>query len=681
MTRVFLFARRSALVGSWIAALAVAIAPTWARAGSSAETPTKTEAPSTGLGDVSLRVIDLAGKIHLIGESAQTRGTALVFITTECPLCRKYVPELNRLARDYAARGIEFYVVIVDPLATRQQAKDFVTEFALEPVVLFDASGELIDQFAPTHVPEAFLFGANRSLAYRGRIDDRYRELRKPRREPTRRDLEVAIESVLAGESVAEPRTPAIGCLVEPIAREKRLADVTYHRDIAPLVLANCAECHRPGEVAPFALLSYDDCAKRGSWLEKVIDTGLMPPWLAEHGHGSFVGDRQLNEFQKSLISAWIEAGMPPGQEADEPSPPVFTEGWRLGEPDVVLEVPYDAVVPADGDDLFQHFVIPIEIPEDKTLIGFEFRPGNRAVVHHAVVFYDTMGAARARDAKTPEPGYTTFGSPGIPVTGVVGVWVPGMNPRFLPPGIGMTIPKGSDVLVQLHLHPTGKKEVDRSRVGLHFADKGDEVRQPMSRVPLVLGSLMIDVPAGESRHRISSSLTIPAPITVTSVVPHMHLIGREMRVTATPPEGEPISLIWIRRWNFYWQDNYVYREPVYLPAGTRIDIEGYFDNSDENPLNPHIPPRRVLFGNDSDEEMFLAMFQTVGHSPEAEQAIGEALLKQFRESWQTDPVKADARSRIIVEAIEFLGGGDVLLKMLLNKPKAADLPLQQGGG
>jgi hypothetical protein len=342
------------------------------------------------------------------------------------------------------------------------------------------------------------------------------------------------------------------------------------------------------------------------------------------------------------------------------------------------LESPDEVTIPADGDDTFQHFVVPIELSEDKTLIGFEFQPGNPAVVHHAVVFYDTMGAARKRDARTPEPGYRTFGSPGIPVTGVVGVWAPGMTPRYLPEDIGYRLPRRADLLLQIHLHPSGKVEKDRSRIGLYFAKASAGRPRSMSRVPLVLGTLMIDVPAGESSYRLASEITLPESVTLTSVLPHMHLIGKEMKVTAYPPRGEAIPLLWIQDWNFYWQDNYVYREPVTLPAGTRVAIEGIYDNSAGNPHNPSRPPRRVLFGNDSDEEMFLAVFQTVAHSAEGEKAIAAALVNGFRDDWQRPSVKPDARPRIVTEAIEFLGGGEVLLKMLLQ-PKGSPLAIRGG--
>jgi len=632
------------------------------------------------LGTASIRMLDMSGRLHLLGEKDQTRATVIVFLSTECPIARQFIPELRRIHDQFKSEHVEFYGVFSDPSVTWKQVDRFVREFSITFPVLFDGAGELATKLKPTHVPEAFVIDAHRAIVYHGRINDMYRQVGKRQLEATENDLIDAVASTIEGRLPAASFLPPIGCPIENLSTDSSTRQVTFNRDIAPLVFANCTECHRSGEVAPFALESFGDCVKRGDWLVQVTEKRLMPPWMAEAGHGDFLGERSLSTSQRDILKAWVAGGMKEGDPEDLPKSPDFTQGWRLGEPNLVLDMPYETVVPADGPDIFQHYVVSVPIPTDKTLIGFEFRPGNPAVVHHAVVFYDMLGAARVKDAKTPEPGYRTFGSPGVPVTGVVGVWVPGMTPRFLPKGIGMHIPKGADLLVQFHIHPSGKQEVDRSKIALYFADESAGSVKKMSRVPLVLGTMMIDVPAGEPNHKLISTMTIPAPITLMSVVPHMHLIGREMKITAKLPSGESKSLVWIKDWNFYWQDNYVYREPVDLPAGTQITIEGRFDNSEGNLLNPSHPPKRVFFGNDSDEEMFFAVFQTVGKTREAEQAIEHAVLTGFQEDWKNPSVRPDARPRIFAEALEFLGGGDVILKLLLTGDKAPLLQSRDGG-
>lgn len=612
------------------------------------------------------RILDLGGQIQVIGENADTRAIALVFLSTECPISRKYVPELNRIALQSIGTGkVEFYGVLSDPSVSRRDAMEFAREFGVQFPILFDTTGELADLCGPTHVPECFVFGADHALVYRGRIDDVYREIGRRQLEATTHELADAIQATLDGRVVAVARTVPIGCPVESAPAEERMAKATFNREIAPIVYANCVECHRPGEVAPFALSSYSDVAKRAEWITEVTESRRMPPWNASREHGRFLGERILTQTQIDWFTAWKNAGAPEGSPDDRPTEPAFPTGWRLGEPDLVIDAPFETSVPAGGEDIFQHYVIRFDVPEDKTLIGFEFRPGNPAVVHHAVLLYDSFGAARAKDNKTPEPGYRTFGSVGVPVTGVVGVWAPGMTPRFFPDGIGMPLPKGADFLLQLHYHPSGKDEVDRSQLGLFFAD-GPRSKS-ISRVPLVLGTLMLDVPAGASEHKVTSSVELPAPMTILSALPHMHLIGREMRVTATPPGGSPMDLIWIQRWNFYWQDNYVFKDPVRLPAGTRIDVEGSFDNSEENPTNPSRPPKRVLFGNDSDDEMFFAILQTVSDDPSADKLMERALLKQFQRDWTHSTIAADARPHIVAEAIEFFGGGEVFLRILMG--------------
>ena len=381
-----------------------------------------------------------------------------------------------------------------------------------------------------------------------------------------------------------------------------------------------------------------------------------MPPWKAEIGHSRFLGERRLTDAQITVIEAWAKAGAPQGQADDLPPQPQFASGWRLGKPDLELKAPAPFTVPAGGEDIFQHFIIPIDIPEDKTVVGFEFRAGNAAVVHHAILFLDTSGVGRRKDAETPEPGYKTFGSIGIPVAGIIGVWTPGMTPRFYPQGAGMPVHKGTDLVLQLHVHPSGKEETDQSSIALYFADK--PVERNMSRAPFLVGSIMIDIPAGAHEHTIKSSVTLPADITLISLMPHMHLVGKEMKLTATFPDGKVETLIWIKDWNFYWQDNYVYHEPIRLPAGTKLDVVSRYDNSEDNPLNPSKPAKRVFFGNGSTDEMCFGIFQLIVDKPSEERKLQGALFTTLLRDWSTADLDEEARTHILDEAGKLFGGG-----------------------
>lgn len=631
------------------ACLALALAGTGSR-GLAADDP-----PKVDLG--ALRVLDVQGGRHALDANASRAGSVFVFLSTECPISRQYVPELNRLAQAAATAPapVGVYGVLSDGSLSRRAANQFVEEFRVGFPILFDASSELADLFQPQHVPEAFVLDAAGSVVYRGRIDDLYPELGKRRVEATRRDLLEAITALSEKRPIANPRTEAVGCPFENRRPQGRETKVTYARDVAPILFANCVECHRPGEVAPFSLLTCDDAAKRAEGIARVVEKRLMPPWKAEVNFGHFLDERRLSDRQIALIKSWAGSGRAEGDAADLPPAPVFASGWRLGEPDAVVEVQTPLEVPADGPDIFQHFVIPTELVKDETIVAFEFRPGNASVVHHAIVFLDSSGRARARDAETPEPGWRTSGSIDAGITSVVGVWTPGMTPRFFPQNVGIPMSKGTDVVLQLHIHPSGKAETDRSKVALYFAKK--PVTRVMSRNPLLLGSLAIEIAPGAERHKVSSSVTLPLGLTLTSVFPHMHLIGREMKITATLPGGEAQPLIWIKDWNFYWQDSYVYREPVHLPSGTRLDIEASYDNSADNPFNPSSPPKKVLFGNDTTDEMCFGLFQAVADNPAEMRSLGPALMQSLMQEWNDAPISAEGRAHIMTEAMKLFGG------------------------
>jgi mono/diheme cytochrome c family protein len=602
-----------------------------------------------------LQILDVAGTIHELGDTDGLAGTVFVFISSECPISRKYVPELNRLSDAAAEKRLAFYAVLSDASISRVDAAKFIDEFSVSFPVLFDTSGDLAETFQPTHVPEAFVIRPQGQLVYRGRIDDLYADVDKKRIQASQRDLLAAIISVAAGKEVPVARTKAVGCKFESFASAAD-QEVTYARQIAPILQANCAECHRPGEVAPFSLLTHEDAAKRSEWIRDITASKLMPPWKAEAGHGHFVGSRRLSDRQIQQLAAWHEAGAPKGREADLPPAPEFAAGWRMGEPDLVLTAPDVYPVPADGPDVFQHFWVPIDIDEDKVVVGWEFRPGNPAVVHHAVIFLDAFQGSRKRDAETPEPGWTSSGSVDGSISGFFGVWTPGFTPRKFPNGAGIQIEKGSDMVFQLHLNPSGKKETDQSRIGLYFADKPVETK--LSSDPVVLGSIAIDVPPGEKRHRVSSTVELAADMKIFSTFPHMHLIAKEMKVTATKPDGETESLIWIKDWNFYWQDSYVYREPLELPAGTKIELNAYYDNSADNPFNTSDPLKPVRFGNNSSDEMCFLILQTIDEDPIAASANRNAIIGGLMRDITQADLSVEARTDIKAEAMKLFGSG-----------------------
>lgn len=429
--------------------------------------------------------------------------------------------------------------------------------------------------------------------------------------------------------------------------------DVTFHRDVVPILYRHCAECHRDGEIAPFPLMTYQDAAKRSEWIVENVSNRRMPPWKAEPGHGDFFGERRMNAAEIETISAWHKAGAPEGSASDAPPAPTFASGWGLGEPDVILESPHDVTVEAEGPDTFHHIVIPMGAAAGREISAVEFRPSNPRVVHHAIILVDPVGLGRERDAATPEPGYLTGGGFGVSLSGILTIWAPGVAARRLPSDVAIRLPEKGDVVVQLHLHPSGKKETDRSRVGIYFS-KEPAQRHIMSK-PLLFGPVTIDIPAGAKAHRVETSLKLPVDLWLTAVLPHMHYLGREIDVNATLPNGEDKSLILIRDWDFNWQDQYVYKEPVHLPAGTEVRVSAIYDNSAENPANPRTPPQRVVFGEETNQEMCLAIFQAIAAGPDDSEKVRDVVLKNMMQQIRDPAVPKDVVNNLMVPLREII--------------------------
>lgn len=390
-------------------------------------------------------------------------------------------------------------------------------------------------------------------------------------------------------------------------------ATPTFSKDVASILWKSCADCHRPGEVGPFSLLDYEDAAKRADFLADVAADRRMPPWKAEPGFGEFHNERRLSDADIATLRRWADAGAPKGDDAELPAKPKFVDGWSLGQPDLILQMPEAFTVPADGPDVYRCFVIPIGLGENRTVAAAEFRPGNRRVAHHAIMYLDANGAARQRDEKEPGMGYASFGGPGVLPTGGLGGWAPGAVPQRLPEGVGKFLRKGSDLVLQMHYHPNGKVETDRSSVGIYFT------KQPATTIVggIAILNTRLNIPAGESRHRVTAkSEPMPVDVNLMGLGPHMHLLGREMKVTAERPDGQTVPMLWIKDWDFNWQGAYGFRAPIRLPKGSVIHVEAVYDNSADNPHNPNSPPQRVTWGEQTTDEMCLVSVQLTTDSP-----------------------------------------------------------------
>jgi hypothetical protein len=423
---------------------------------------------------------------------------------------------------------------------------------------------------------------------------------------------------------------------------------VTFSENIAPIVYANCVTCHRPGEAAPFALISYEDVKRRGSLIAAVTQSRYMPPWHAAHGYGEFADERRLTDAQIAAIGDWVKQGMPQGDAAKMPKLPQFPDGWHLGKPDLILEMPAAYEVPASGPDIYRNFALPTGLTEDKWVRAVEYRPGARKVVHHAIFSFVRGGAVANLDHADGQPGFSGFtslglgGAPGAAPSGPLGGWAVGTTPVFMPEGLALPLAKGSDFILQLHLHPTGKAETERSTVGIYFADKAPDRRIYNIGQPGFFGLLSnLDIPAGEKNYSIKGTMKIPVDMRAYSVLAHAHYLGKEMKATATLPDGTIVPLLWIQDWDFNWQDRYNYKVPVLLPKGTQLDVTITYDNSADNPRNPSHPPKRVRWGLGSLDEMGGVQFQMVTARKEDEavmQAIGAAVVRAVGAQAAQDP-------------------------------------------
>ncbi len=380
--------------------------------------------------------------------------------------------------------------------------------------------------------------------------------------------------------------------------------EVTFSRDIAPLLQESCVECHREGGGGPFSLLSYRDASRKARTILRVVEDSYMPPWHAIGGDIALEGDRRLAPDQIATFRAWVEAGQPEGDPADLPPPPRFAKGWFLGEPDLVIRMEKAYELPAEGPDIYRNFVVPTGLKEKKYLRAVEFRPGTPGVVHHALLFVDDSGNARKADAKDELPG---FGEMPIDAAGgrQIGGWVPGAMPRPLPPGLAHTLPAGSDIVIQTHFHLSGKPETEQSTIGLYFTDQPPEREFTAIQIPPLFGAFSgVDLLPGDDHVSIHDSFELPVPVHAFGAHAHAHYRGKSLRMIAKLPSGESVNLLNIPDWDMDWQEDYRFVEQVFLPAGTRLEVDVVWDNSAESTDNPVVPPVRVRWGFESYDEM-----------------------------------------------------------------------------
>ena len=381
-------------------------------------------------------------------------------------------------------------------------------------------------------------------------------------------------------------------------------AQVTFSRDIAPILYRSCVLCHRAGESAPFPLLAYTDAKSRARQIAVVTRSRFMPPWLPEEGELKFADELRLSADEIARIQAWADQGAPEGDPADLPAKPKFAEGWQLGKPDVIARATKPYALPASGSDNYWNFVFRAPIDRTRWLNAIEIRPGDKRLVHHANVLVDRQQNGR-RQEKDPGAG---FGGMELTIESEVFdpdshflFWKPGSIPYVEPDGMALRLDKDTDLVLNTHLQPSGKPETIQPTLGLYFTDK------PATLHPILLqleNDRMLDIPAGDKRFVVTDEFTLPVDVDVLAIYPHAHYLGKDLRAIAKFPDGRSETLIHIPDWNLNWQAVYRYAQPFRLPKGTAISMNFVYDNSADNVRNPNDPPRRVVGGNRSVDEM-----------------------------------------------------------------------------
>jgi tetratricopeptide (TPR) repeat protein len=376
---------------------------------------------------------------------------------------------------------------------------------------------------------------------------------------------------------------------------------VTFTHDIAPIIFDRCGKCHHPGGSAPFSLITYEAVKQRATLIAAVTKTRLMPPWKAEPGYGEFIGLEPLTPSDIDRIQSWVDHGMPEGNPRDLPPVPRWTDGWQLGEPDLVVTLAAPYTLPAEGTDVFRNFTIPVPIDRTRFVRAMEFRPGTATAMHHANILTDQTPRSRQLDEQDPAPGYDGI----VPLSaaypdGYFLGWTPGQIVSLVPGSLAWRLEPGTDLLVETHMRPTGKPEAVQFSIGFYFGSDPPEHTPSMLR----LSRQGIDIPAGDNHYIVTDSYVLPVDVEVQAVQPHAHYRAREITGVATLPDGTTRWLIYIRDWDFNWQHVYRYATPFLLPKGTTIAMRYTYDNSAENPRNPQQPPQRAIWGQRTADEM-----------------------------------------------------------------------------
>lgn len=543
-----------------------------------------------------LSLTDVKGRTFRLSELADHSAVVIAFTNTTCPLCKKYAPSLAAIEREFADQKVSF--IYVNPTSSDKAAavESAIADQGFTGAYVRDTDGKIALALGATETTDVFVLDSKRTIIYRGAVDDQYGfgySLDAPRTE----FLKLAISATLDRRPLLIAATQAPGCPLEAPETSAPAGEITYHNRVSRIIQSRCLECHRDGGAGPFALQTYEDVAGQGAAIKQAVERNVMPPWFAtrpEKGEVShWANDRSLSDEEKSDLLNWLSQGKPAGDANDAPLPREFPDGWRIGQPDHIVQLPKPMAVKATGVMAYQNVIVESGITEDKWIRAMEIRPTAPQVVHHVLVFLlppvDRSKPDADRDAGEDESG------------GFFAAYAPGGDAMICAEGFGTKIPAGSRLKFQLHYTPNGTATEDQSRLGIVFTEE-----EPTHLLHVAgIANPRFAIPPGEDNYPVTATQTVQSDTTVLAFFPHMHLRGKSFKYEAIYPDGRRETLLDVPRYDFNWQLSYRLAEPLELPKGTVLELTGCYDNSKNNPANPD-PTKTVKWGPQTYDEMML---------------------------------------------------------------------------
>jgi len=512
----------------------------------------------------------------------------LCFLGCDCPVAKLYGPRLKTLAQQFASQGVEFIGINSNPQDSPAKFAQYASDHELTFPMLKDHDGQVAATMGASRTPEVMVIGSLGQIVYQGRVDDQYRP-GVVTDAPTRDDLRIAIEEYLAGQAVSVPLTTAAGCRIAKRRPVDPDSEVTFARDISRILNRHCVECHRSGEIGPFALTDYEEIVGWADMIVEVVEEKRMPPWHADDNPVPLANTRQMSDNEKKQLQQWVQAGVPFGDASDLPTSESYASGWQIGQPDLIIPMASQPfVIPAGGTVEYQYFVIDPGFTEDRWVAAAEIIPGNRAVVHHGIAFI------------RPPDGIRVEG------LGWLTAYVPGQRMPHPVTHRARRVPAGSKIVFQMHYTPTGKVEHDLSQVGLSFARPEDVTEELLTLVGI---NQAIEIPPGQPRVAVHGQTdSLPAGSRLLALAPHMHLRGKSFQVRQRTGDKQSIVLD-VPHYDFNWQHTYILQDPIPLDSIDSLDFTATYDNSTENPFNPD-PEDFVTWGDQTWEEMALVFYE-----------------------------------------------------------------------